>query len=155
MRTSRENGIFYTEYVKPNRPVGTWRDELERAIKLRCTTPVMLSLSSGLDSQLLLVTLSKLNIPFQAVYLDLVGHNQEQLSRIKELESRWGFKTDIVSVDPDSIKDKILEEVKNNDVATDHRKMEDHSELRDQMQAFEKIYREMKAEFIEYLSKVL
>jgi hypothetical protein len=51
--------------------------------------------------------------------------------------------------------DKILEEVKNNDVATDHRKMEDHSELRDQMQAFEKIYREMKAEFIEYLSKVL
>jgi hypothetical protein len=120
MRTSRENGTFYTEYIKPNRPVGTWRDELERAVKIRCTKPVMLSLSSGLDSQLLLVTLSKLNIPFQAVYLDLIGHNQEQLSRVNELENRWGFKTDIVSVDPDSIKDKILDEATERSLPPNH-----------------------------------
>lgn len=75
-------------------------------------------------------------------------HFQNQFIRQQEV-------IDILNHEMNVGEDKILEEVKNNDVATDHRKMEDHTELRDQMQAFEKIYREMKAEFIEYLSKVL
>lgn len=40
-----------------------------------------------------------------------------------------------------------------NNVATDHRKTDDHAELRDQMVTFNKIYNELKAEFKLFLEK--
>ena len=40
-----------------------------------------------------------------------------------------------------------------NNVATDHRKVDDHAELRDQMVTFNKIYGELKDEFKMFLEK--
>lgn len=42
-----------------------------------------------------------------------------------------------------------------NNVATDHRKTEDHIELREQMVTFAKIYSDLKTEFLGFLSKTL
>lgn len=42
-----------------------------------------------------------------------------------------------------------------NNVATDHRKTEDHIELREQMVTFAKIYGDLKTEFLGFLSKTL
>ncbi len=40
-----------------------------------------------------------------------------------------------------------------NNVATDHRKTDDHAELRDQMESFNKIYSELKTEYLAFLAK--
>jgi uncharacterized coiled-coil DUF342 family protein len=42
-----------------------------------------------------------------------------------------------------------------NNVATDHRKTEDHTELREQMATFTKIYTDLKSDFLGFLSKTL
>jgi len=49
----------------------------------------------------------------------------------------------------------ISDLAKANNVATDHRKTEDHSELREQMETFTKIYTNLKVEFLKFLSKTL
>jgi hypothetical protein len=118
---------LHAENVEWSKSLGFYSDEL-RSFELRLSEVVIANTGTEVLSQ--------------------VEHFQNQFIRQREV-------IDILNHEMNVGEDKILEEVKNNDVATDHRKMEDHSELRDQMQAFEKIYREMKAEFIEYLSKVL
>jgi ABC-type uncharacterized transport system ATPase subunit len=118
---------LHAENVEWSKSLGFYSDEL-KSFELRLSEVVIANTGTEVLSQ--------------------VEHFQNQFIRQREV-------IDILNHEMNVGEDKILEEVKNNDVATDHRKMEDHSELRDQMQAFEKIYREMKAEFIEYLSKVL
>ena len=49
---------------------------------------------------------------------------------------------------------EITELAKANNVATDHRKTDDHGELRDQMDTFSKLFSELKAELTAYLLKV-
>jgi hypothetical protein len=118
---------LHAENVEWSKSLGFYSDEL-KSFELRLSEVVIANTGTEVLSQ--------------------AEHFQNQFIRQREV-------IDILNHEMNVGEDKILEEVKNNDVATDHRKMEDHSELRDQMQAFEKIYREMKAEFIEYLSKVL
>lgn len=118
---------LHAENVEWSKSLGFYSDEL-KSFELRLSEVVIANTGTEVLSQ--------------------AEHFQNQFIRQREV-------IDILNHEMNVGKDKILEEVKNNDVATDHRKMEDHTELRDQMQAFEKIYREMKAEFIEYLSKVL
>lgn len=48
---------------------------------------------------------------------------------------------------------KIAEIAEANNVATDHRKTEDHTDLREQMTTFHKIYKELKSEFNTFLAK--
>jgi hypothetical protein len=118
---------LHAENVEWSKSLGFYSDEL-KSFELRLSEVVIANTGTEVLSQ--------------------AEHFQNQFIRQREV-------IDILNHEMNVGEDKILEEVKNNDVATDHRKMEDHTELRDQMQAFEKIYREMKAEFIEYLSKVL
>lgn len=118
---------LHAENVEWSKSLGFYSDEL-KSFELRLSEVVIANTGTEVLSQ--------------------AEHFQNQFIRQREV-------IDILNHEMNVGEDKILEEVKNNDVATDDRKMEDHTELRDQMQAFEKIYREMKAEFIEYLSKVL
>jgi hypothetical protein len=50
---------------------------------------------------------------------------------------------------------KIVENAKANNVATDHRKMEENSALVNRMNSFDKIWNELKTEYTDYLKKVL
>ena len=50
--------------------------------------------------------------------------------------------------------ENVLEkEAKDHPVAIDHRYFEDHSELRDQVEQFKKIYAELKKDYMRFLSK--
>ncbi len=51
--------------------------------------------------------------------------------------------------------DKINAEVKKNPVAVDHRSMEDHTDIRENMQVFERLFGELKTELYAYVSKWL
>lgn len=48
---------------------------------------------------------------------------------------------------------KIAKLAESNNVATDHRKADDHVELRDQIETFNKIYAELKDDFKRFLEK--
>lgn len=50
---------------------------------------------------------------------------------------------------------KVVSSAKNNNVATDHRKLEENKALLDQINSFDKIFSELKEEFKLYLAKVL
>jgi hypothetical protein len=49
---------------------------------------------------------------------------------------------------------RLFLEADKNNVATDHRKTDDHVSLRNEFKVFEKIYSEMKMKYTEFLSKV-
>lgn len=49
--------------------------------------------------------------------------------------------------------DALVKEVKDNPVATDKRQMNDHPEERDRFDTFNKLYFDMKKEFMEFLRK--
>ncbi len=49
----------------------------------------------------------------------------------------------------------IAEIARANNVATDHRKTEDHAELRKEIETFKIIYAELKSEFLKFLTKTL
>lgn len=51
--------------------------------------------------------------------------------------------------------DKINAEVKKNPVAVDHRSMEDHTDIRENMQVFERLFGELKTDLYAYVSKWL
>ncbi len=47
----------------------------------------------------------------------------------------------------------IAQLAEENNVATDHRKADDHVELRDKMETFQKLYNELKRDYMTFLSK--
>jgi hemerythrin-like domain-containing protein len=55
----------------------------------------------------------------------------------------------------DADEKRISAEAEANNVATDHRRTEDNATLRERMEAFDKIFAELKAEFNGYLGDVL
>ncbi|TAH18035.1 MAG: hypothetical protein EAZ08_12605 [Cytophagales bacterium] len=50
---------------------------------------------------------------------------------------------------------KILKSVEMNPVATDHRKIEDHSELREKVATFEEMFKTLRTEANEFFAKVM
>lgn len=48
---------------------------------------------------------------------------------------------------------ELVENAKANNVATDHRKVNDHGEIRNEFHTYEKIYNELKLDFQTFLSK--
>lgn len=118
---------LHAENVEWSKKLGFYSDEL-KSFDARLSEVTMANTSTEVLSQ--------------------VEHFQNQFIRQREV-------IDTLQHEMNIGEDKILAEVKSNEVATDHRKMEDHSELRDQMESFEKIFSEMKTEFQNFLSKVL
>lgn len=51
--------------------------------------------------------------------------------------------------------DLITKEIKKNEVAVDHRKIEDHSALRENMKSFEMIFKTLRLEMMDFLSKTM
>lgn len=81
---------------------------------------------------------------------------QDVMAQVEHFENQFLRHNEVI----DELKHEIHEsEVKiaklaeANNVATDHRKTDDHTELRDQMETFNKIYGELKTEFKTFLEK--
>jgi predicted RNase H-like nuclease (RuvC/YqgF family) len=77
-----------------------------------------------------------------------IEHLQNQLIRQREVldELRHEIKVDDKS---------LAANAQQNPVASDHRLFNDHPELRDKMQTYEKLFAELKQEFDAFLSKTL
>lgn len=103
------NDKFFVEY-NCSRPVGNLREEFnKRAIDLYKKNPKqMLGLSTGLDSQSVLHSFFTQGIPLEVAFLYLIGSNENELERLRILEKKYGFKAIVITIDPHSKKEEIL-----------------------------------------------
>jgi hypothetical protein len=106
-----ENSRFFVEYNSVNRSVGNLKQEFYlRAVELYEKVPnLMLGLSSGLDSQVVLDSFYKQGIPLECAFLYLENYNTSELSHLKILEKKYNFKSIVINLDVDNIKDEIMD----------------------------------------------
>lgn len=117
---------FDTEFsftIKPpNRQVGNIREEcFSHAREIyQNHSKILLSVSSGLDSQMMLHCFKMQDIPVECSFLHSPGYNDIEFERLRVLEKKYNFKAMIVTLDPDKLKDEILEEVAETHIQQNH-----------------------------------
>ena len=123
MKSGFENNRFYVEYESPGRPIGTFREELELAVRTmseKSGDKLLLSLSSGLDSQIVLHSLHSQGLPFKCAFMHMPGYNDHEYKNIQVLEKKYNFKSIVVEIHPDQVKDEILEQVDKHHILPNH-----------------------------------
>lgn len=123
MKSGFENNKFFVEYTGVGRWVGNMREELNRAVKSISEISkdkLLLGLSSGLDSQVILHSLHEQQLPYTCAFMHMPGYNDHELTNLKILENKYGFKTIIVEIDPDREKEEVLEQMYRYHVLPNH-----------------------------------
>lgn len=117
-----ELGKFYIEYSSITREVGTLREESDQRAReiYSSNSKVMLCLSSGLDSQIALHSFMSQGIPLECSFLRLDGFNDNEFDNLKVLEKKWGFKTNIININPNKHKEELLNMVITQDAHANH-----------------------------------
>lgn len=112
MQLSFNNNIFSVTVTGASRPVGNLREECERKAKYlyEQNNKIMLGLSGGLDCQVVLHSFISQNIPIKCAFLYLSGRNNFELANVKLLEKKYNLDLTIVELDPDELKDQVLQE---------------------------------------------
>ena len=116
-----ENGKFYVEVTSCPRPLGTMREELEFACRRVANEGKnIISLSSGLDSQVILHSFATQGLPYECAFMYHPGFNDIELERIKILEQKYNFKCQIVNIDVMALKDEVEEYADKTGVPVNH-----------------------------------
>ena len=89
---------------------------------------------------------------------DIVSRNtdKEVMKELEHFQNQYIRQIEVIDELRHEVKqheNKLENEAKDNPVAIEHRYFEDHSELRDQVEQFKKIYVDLKSEFMRFLSK--
>ena len=104
-----ENNSFYLDVPSTTRPVGNLREETNRrALELsQQYDNLVLSNSSGVDSQVVLKAFIDQGLPIKSVFMHLPGYNDNEFQNIKDVDAFFNITTEIISVDLDSVKDEL------------------------------------------------
>lgn len=104
------NSRFYVDLESCSRPVGTIREESEQRARdlFHSSDKLLLGLSSGIDSQIVLHSFYNQGLDIDCAFLYLKGYNEFELNNIKILEKKYNFNCQIVELDPYDIKDEVL-----------------------------------------------
>lgn len=91
---------------------------------------------------------------------DIIRRNtgMEVMAELEHFQNQFIREREVIDELRHDIKqqENVLEkESKDHPVAIEHRYFTDHTDLRDRMQTYEKLYRELKADFYRWLSKRL
>lgn len=97
---------FYFDLTSCSRPAGNMKEENDRrAVELYEQNPkLMLSLSSGLDSQSVLHSFYTQGIPLETYFMYLPGYNDNEYENLKILDKKYQIKTNIVDINIDDIR---------------------------------------------------
>jgi hypothetical protein len=103
---------FYFDFHSCSRPVGNMKEENDRrAVELAsANSKIMLSLSSGLDSQSVLHSFHTQNIPLDTYFMYLPGYNDNEYENLKVLDKKYQIKTNIIDIDVDALRQDLEEE---------------------------------------------
>jgi len=116
-----ENQKFYIEYTSCTRPVGTLYEEFDRrALEIAESNidDLLVSISGGVDSQAMLNSFLKQDIPVKTVFMYLPGYNDIEYDNLKLLDMKLQIKTEIVDIDPYKYKEELEEEAEKYDIQT-------------------------------------
>jgi hypothetical protein len=83
---------------------------------------------------------------------------KEMLAQVEHFQNRFIRQKEVVDELRHDIREdelRIAENVKENNVAVEHRKVEENFELKDRVHVFQKIFNEIKSEFLLFLAKKL
>lgn len=112
MKSGFENNRFYVEYTSAGRKIGNMREELNRAVKSISDISgdrLLLGLSSGLDSQVILHSLHEQQLPYTCAFMHMPGYNDHELANLRILEKKYGFTPIIAEVNPDKEREEVLD----------------------------------------------
>jgi hypothetical protein len=117
-----ENGKFYIEHTSCSRPPGTLREESDRRAREIYTenSKIALCLSSGLDSQIALHSFKSQGIPIECFFLRMGGFNENEYENLKVLEKKYGFSAEVIDINPNDIKEELLDLTKEIDAHANH-----------------------------------
>jgi len=112
MNMGYDSERWYVEYTGVSRNVGNLREESNlRAKYLHNLNPkIMLGLSSGVDSQVVLQSFLDTGVPVEPVFMYNPGYNDNEFDNIKFLEKKLGIKVQVVDLNPFEYKDELLAE---------------------------------------------
>lgn len=106
------DGRFYIDIIGCSRQHGTMREESDRrAMELASTSNnLLLSLSSGVDSQATLHSFYTQGIPIDTVFMYLPGYNDIEYENLKIVAKKYQITPTIIDINPDNLRSKIIEE---------------------------------------------
>lgn len=104
-----DNDKFFIEYKSSVRPHGNLREESERYARELADQhgKYILGLSGGLDSQSVLHSFCTQGINIETVFFYSPGYNDNEFEQIKILDKKYNIKTQILDIDPETVKEEI------------------------------------------------
>lgn len=109
MKFGFDNDTWYIEYTSTTRKVGNIKEESSlRALDIANNySDIVLSFSSGLDSQCMLKSFIDHGIPIETVFMYLPNYNDNEYHQILQCDKHYGIKTRIIDFDPYVYEDEI------------------------------------------------
>ena len=114
MQLGFNDNIFSITLTGCNRPVGDVRAESEIAARnlYNQNNKIILGLSGGLDSQVVLHSFYSQSIPLCCAFLYMPGFNDIEYDNVMILKNKFTLDLTIIDLDPNSHKDELIEEYK-------------------------------------------
>lgn len=111
MQFGIDNQGSYIEYSPCRWEVGNLREEYNRRARdiISLNDKLILSISSGVDSQAALRSFMDQGIKIETAFLYMPGYNDNEYNNLKLLEDAWQFKSQIIDIDPMKCKDEIID----------------------------------------------
>lgn len=102
------NGKFNITIPGLTRKVGNMREEfILRAKELSQYPNLLISLSSGVDSQCIVHTFKELSIPIETAFLYLPGYNDIEFDNLQIIDKKYNLKTNIIDIDLSKFREQI------------------------------------------------
>jgi ATP sulfurylase len=82
----------------------------------------------------------------------------EVLARLEQFQNKFIVQNEVADILRHDLKkheNELMEIAKDSPVAVDHKVLKDHPEMRERMESFVIIYRQLRDEFMEYLSETM
>jgi hypothetical protein len=107
-----DNGLFFVEYESYGPGVLDLRTESEILAKklYQQNSKIILGLSSGLDSQIILHSFYSQNLKIKCAFMHLPGLNEVEYEQVRILEKKYGLDLIIIQINPNECKEELLAE---------------------------------------------
>lgn len=110
MKYGFDNDQFYVEFERLKRIPGNMKEESDRRARELAETHsnLVLSMSSGVDSQSVLHSFLSQGISIDCVFFYMPGHNDVEFNQLKEVQKKYSINVQILDLDPLPFEEEIM-----------------------------------------------